>query len=132
MKRSVFIKAVLAIAATAALPVLYNRSRTKGRTNSLSVPGVLGDFCDDNEIYKIGVQYRSMVPTESTKEKLTELLLANGKGKKNTSLSNAEIDKLLNKNITKEYSDYNTMVINGWIISPTEARQCALFSLTKN
>lgn len=132
MKRSVFIKAVVAIAATTALPILYNRSHTKDHTNSLFMPGVLGGFCDESEIYKIGIKYRTMVPAESSKEKLTELLLASGKGKKNTSLSDSEIAELLNKNISNEYSLYNTMVINGWVISPTEARQCALFSLTKN
>jgi hypothetical protein len=132
MKRSVFIKAVAAIAATAALPVLYNSSRTKGHNNSLSMPGVLSGFCDEIEIHEIGLKYRSMIPSENNKEKLTELLLANRKNKKNTSLSNSEIGELINKNIRNEYSGYNTMVINGWVISPTEARQCALFSLTKN
>ncbi len=132
MKRSVFIKAVAAIGATIALPVLYNSSRTKGRNSSIYMPGVLGGFCDEIEIHKIGVKYRSLVPAESSKEKLTELLLANRESKRNTSLSNSEIEEVISKNIINEYSVYNTMVINGWVISPTEARQCALFSLTKN
>jgi hypothetical protein len=132
MKRSDFIKAILALSATIAIPVLYNSSRNKGRNNSLFIPNILGSFCDENEIYEIGTKYRSIVPSESNKDILTELLLANKNRSRKGSLSNAEIDELINKSIEKEYSAYNIMVINGWVISPTEARQCALFSLNRN
>jgi hypothetical protein len=47
-------------------------------------------------------------------------------------LSNSEIYELLENKIKEEFSAYKTIIVSGWIISPTEARQCALFSLTQN
>ena len=132
MKRSVFIRVVAAATILIAVPAVYFSSRRNENVDPLLDPKVLGSFCDDNEVRNIGSGYISLVPAENNKEKLRELLLSGYNGKKNSSLSNSEIQTLLQKKINDEFSSSRTIKVNGWLISPTEARQCALFSLTQN
>ncbi len=132
MNRKTFIGAAVAATFVIAVPAVFTGCRRSGRKNPLNMPYVLGKFCDENEIEEIGKRYRLQVPMENAKEKLSELLLANKEGKSNRDLSNSEIDELLENKIKEEFSAYKTIVINGWVISPTEARQCALFSLNRN
>ncbi len=132
MKRRDFIGAAIAAAVVIAVPAVFTSCRRNGRKDPLNMPYVLGEFCDENEINELGIRYRFQVPAESTKEKLTELLLANSNNKMNESLNNSEIDELLNRQIQEEFSAYKTIIVNGWVITPTEARQCALFSLARN
>jgi hypothetical protein len=132
MKRRAFIRTAVATTVVIAIPAVYFGSRPKGRKDPLIMPSVLERFCDETEIQKIGDQYMSQAKVESTKEKLIELLLSNNGSKSNKALSNSEIDELLGKKIKEEFSAYKTVIVNGWVISPTEARQCALFSLNRN
>jgi hypothetical protein len=37
---------------------------------------------------------------------------------------------LIDKKVRKDFKEDKLQVIKGWVISTTEARQCALFSLT--
>jgi hypothetical protein len=132
MKRRAFIGAAVAAVVVVAVPAVFTSCRRKGRKAPLNMPYVLEKFCDENEIREIGKRYRLQMPMENAKEKLSELLLANKEGKSDRNLSNSAIDKLLEKKIKEEFSAYKTIIVNGWIISQTEARQCALFSLTQN
>jgi hypothetical protein len=45
-------------------------------------------------------------------------------------LSDTPINQL-EQQITVDYQSGNTVLLNGWLLSKTEARQCALFSLSK-
>lgn len=126
MKRRTFI--ITACAAAVSIPVI-NYSLLDSR-DPLTYPKELSRFCDEKSIQHIGARFLSLVPTENTKEKLTALLLTDFSGKKLNISDKSMINELLNKKIHKDFSEYNTIVINGWVISTTEARQCALYSLT--
>lgn len=131
MKRRSFIMAAVATATAVAIPAIYHSSRQKKSSGDpLITPDILERFCNETEINEIGLGYRSMMPTENTKTTLTEILLLDANGKKSESSSKSAIAKLLQRKIQQEYSAYKTIIVNGWVISPTEARQCALFSLT--
>jgi hypothetical protein len=130
MKRRTFILAAAATAVTVTGAVLYfSRKRSKSY-DPLVMPQLLGQFCDEDEIRQIGNSYRAKRKEESNKEKLSGLLLTDSTGKKIEPSDQAEVTVLLNKKIHEEFQAYNTIILNGWIISTTEARQCALFSLT--
>lgn len=94
------------------------------------MPEILGQFCVEVEIRLIGDSYRSRVKGEDDKDKLTELLLTDNTGKKIDSSDKSAVTELLNKKTLEEFRAYKTIVEKGWIITITEARQCALFSLT--
>ena len=95
----------------------------------LIMPDDLGRFCDENAIRAIGDQYRKLMPGEDNKLKLKEILLTNENGKIIPGSDKLEVLELLDKKILKDFSEYKTLIITGWVISVTEARQCALFSL---
>jgi hypothetical protein len=130
MKRRRFLLVAAAATVTIAGSVaLFSRRRNK-TYDPLVMPQILGQFCDENEIRQIGNSYRVMKKEENSREKISALLLTDGEGKKIDPSDKSEVNGLLNKKIQEEFQAYNTLILNGWIISPTEARQCALFSLT--
>lgn len=130
MKRRTFILAAAATAVVATVPIVYFSRRNRKSYHPLVMPEILGQFCDEAEIRLIGDRYRSRVKGEDDKDKLTELLLTDNTGKKVDSSDKSAVAELLNKKVLEEFRAYKTIVEKGWIITITEARQCALFSLT--
>lgn len=112
------------------MPAAYYLQRHKFKKDPLTTPEFLSRVCDSKQLKDIGTKYMSLVPEENKKQKLTTLLLTDATGVKLNSSDKIEIAEFVDKKIHEEFSAYQIMVINGWVISITEARQCALFSLT--
>ena len=113
------------------IAVLYNwKGEPQKRNPSIIDPLILSSFCDEQTLRSIGESYRNLTPEENSKEKLLNLLTS-GLNMQNDSLKNvsAAVNKL-ELNIEKEFKEINLVTIKGWIISRTEARQCALLSLS--
>ncbi len=131
MKRRNFIlvttAAVLAVASVPAYRYYKKRSKFY---NPLIMPDDLSRFCDEKTIREIGTTYRNIMPAENEKKKLTDLLLTGADGKLTGASDKDAVFELLDKKIRKDFNEYKLQVIKGWVISTTEARQCALFSLT--
>lgn len=80
--------------------------------HSLASPQFLPLIWDAETIKTIGNQYREKFPSEESEQSLVELLLP----KPNEDM------------IVSDFENGKTVVIDGWILSVTEARQCALAS----
>jgi hypothetical protein len=84
-------------------------------------------------VREIGASYREKFNKENHEEQLINILLTDST---NTVVpvtsEEAVINSLLEQKIQKDFETGNTVIIKGWILSVTEARQCALFSLTQN
>ena len=93
-------------------------------------PAILSRFCDEKEIYEIGKHYRSCVPAEGQKEKLKQLLLTNEYGKKIASSDDPAISEWIEEKVSNDFESGKIVMIDGWVLSVTEARQCALLSIT--
>jgi hypothetical protein len=131
MKRRTFIISASTVAV--GIPVAYYLTKHKWRTgNPLSMPDMLSNFCKEEELKAMGIKYREMVPAESEKQKLTDLLLTDNNGKKIRASNTSLVETTISDKIRGEFNTNNTILVNGWVITVTEARQCALFSLTKN
>jgi hypothetical protein len=129
MKRRNFI--ITASTAAIGLPAAYYIKKHYWKSSeSIFIPGVLGNFCDARTLVEIGREYRKSVPAEDEKQRLKGLILTSKAGKKLASSDKMEIEIFIDKKNQEEFSSYNTVIIKGWVISVTEARQCALFSLT--
>lgn len=127
MKRRTFLLYSLN-AAVLVLPVAgcLNRKPLKG----LSQPQVLLRLCDAPTIQKIGEAYRAKVPAESGKEALTDRLLEDSSGNPiSENIDNTALHALLNRKIFQDFEAGRIVTLHGWMLSVTEARQCALFSL---
>ena len=130
MKRKTFI--YLSVAGTVAmgLPSVYCRNRNGQLNKALSPPVFLSHICDANTIREIGRAYLDYIPVENKEDKLVDLLLIDETGKSISKSSDlSTINSLENRKIKHDFDTEKTIVVKGWVLSITEARQCALFSL---
>ncbi|HSU27027.1 MAG TPA: hypothetical protein VLJ68_01520 [Chitinophagaceae bacterium] len=131
MKRRDFIMTATAAAlAVATAQVAFYGCSHKPTTDPLTTPRMLSRFCDPAVLREIGVNYRKRVPAEDEKQALTRLLLMGSSGENTKTPDKAGLEELLEKKIRAEFTSDNTIILDRWIISVTEARQCALLSLT--
>lgn len=130
MKRRTFLITTTAALAAASIPVARYYSNGKKNYPPLIMPEELGNFCEEKAIREIGNQYRKQVPQESEKAKLQQILLTDDAGKLTAVSDNSAIAALLDKKIQDDFNSSRILVLSGWVISVTDARQCALFSLT--
>ena len=86
------------------------------RAKTLEIPDFLSQVCDAATLRQLGDAYRTLTPAEASPEKLIELLKT----------------KPSPQEIKADYANGNIVTIKGWVLSRTEARQCALFSLDSN
>jgi len=130
LKRSTFIYYSLVGTAVIAVPSLRCSNRNES-LKALQQPAFLSHICDAKTLDGIGKTYKDEFPKQSSAEQLTQLLLADDSGKvisKNS--DHSLITSFLNKKIEEDFQKGRTVVINGWVLSETEAQQCALFSLS--
>lgn len=128
MKRRTFIH-LSAFAATLAIPSLWSFKPDETVKNVLRKPLFLSQICSLNILHEIGTRYKSLAPLEVDSVQLTELLLTD-KGKRRFQSSDpVELSDFIERKINYDLSTGNTVIVNGWVISRTEARQCALLSL---
>lgn len=131
MKRKKFLIISAVAVAAVAVPVAIKLSNHKKvRDRPMEEPRILGNFCNDEDIRAIGMDYRKRVPEEADKQKLVGLLLKNDSGKQISSTDIHEVSDWLDKKTQLEFEADNTLVVAGWVVSVTEARQCALYSLS--
>lgn len=121
MKRRKFI--VLSTTGALAAGAAYWHFKTPDY--SLEDPQILSQFLNDSDIVEIGKSYRRRHPEEDHAETLLELLIGGDTDE------NRAVSKITN-DIENDYEKGNTLVIDGWVISVTEARQSALFSIKKS
>ena len=105
-----------------AIPTWHYGFKTPKYDQLLAEPELLSHIWDSNTIGDIGKIYQEQFPDESSEEKLVKHL--------SNYESQESIGKDLQQQIADDYNKGNTVMVDGWILSRTEARQCALFSLT--
>ena len=90
--------------------------RPDPRTTALETPDFLSHICDAPTIRQLGSVYRAQTPTEASRETLIRLLRPG----------------VTAQTIKMDYANGDIVTLKGWVLSRTEARQCALFSLDSN
>ena len=85
---------------------------------------------DEESLRVIGNSYRAKRPDENSKEKLLNALTRGMQT--NQSVTNDMTNQAMEieKNVEMDFKSDKLIVIKGWVISETEARQCALLSLS--
>lgn len=113
------------------IPIFKSKLKRTWKDNPLQSPESLSYFCDAEMINKIGMAYRSQVPAENSQEKLKAILLTDASGKTLDEKSKSKIAAAIEKRVKSEFDNYQTLILEGWVVSPTEARQCALYTFGK-
>jgi len=94
----------------------------------LDRPIQLSQICDTKTLREIGMEYRLQMPTESEADQLVSKLSADSAGNPVSKSDDHEFVKnMIDRQILQDFEKGNTVVIKGWVLSVTEARQCALF-----
>lgn len=129
MNRKRFLLWGLAASAGAA-PLLLRWRRAVDFDQPLRQPSFLAHLLDLETLRRIGSTRRSAVPSESSAEELTRLLLANPGGPPVSADDASAVQDLLDRKVQADFETGAVVTLDGWILSVTEARQCALLSLT--
>jgi len=96
--------------------------RTPG---TLAYPGLLA-VLGAERVRVIGVRYREGTPAERDADAL-RAAVAMARTPDPTSGEHARLDPAAL--VARDFADERTVLVDGWVLSVTEARQCALFSL---
>ena len=110
------------------LPFLES-CRNDSKKMAVALPLLFSHMVDIKAVKEAGAAYRKINPAEDDRSKLSGLLLGEHQQQK---LNKNEIQTLLDKQVTSDFKTGNIVVADGWVMSRTEARQCALFSLIKS
>jgi hypothetical protein len=130
MKRRDFTWLSIGIAAAFVFPSLHCNPSMPQPDQKTIMPAELSGVLNRKEINEIGEAYRKLNVTESTLDEITEALFSAGESKSYAGNGDSEsITTFLSNRIKEDFVNGKTVEINGWILSVTEARQCAYLSL---
>jgi hypothetical protein len=90
----------------------------------IAQPLFFSHLVDVKTINETGDAYRKQFPGEDSKTTLAQLLLGN-----NISADRKSIRTLLESHVEQDFKTGKTVTAGGWVLSVTEARQCALYSI---
>jgi hypothetical protein len=130
MNRRDFTWLSIGIAAAFTFPSLHCSPGLPQPDQKVLLPAELSGVLNRKEINEIGEAYRKANQKESTLDGLTNALFS-GDGNESYRGDGGEksITTFLRDRIKNDFVKGNTVEINGWILSVTEARQCAYLSL---
>ena len=129
MKRKYFIRLSAFASAAISLPLLHS-CNAPGSDQAMVQLDFLSRLFDEQTIKMTGTSYLQKIPAEENHNKLVQLLADNSPIA--GSSDEKAIHQYLEGRIKKDFDEGKTIIINGWVLSITEARQCALFSLVKS
>lgn len=118
MKRRDFVILTAAGATAIALPSAYYYFGDVDYDIALTTPESLSLIWDDQTIKSVGAAYLRQVPDEASVRDLVGNL---------PNSSSAVLEEV----IRKDFNTGNHVIVDGWILSVTEARQCALASIAE-
>jgi hypothetical protein len=131
MRRRTFVRLTTAASIALYLPGLDCKPKASAFGQILSQPSALEHICDAQTIRQIGQAYQKQVPNENNQSELTRLLVTDiSRNQISESSDSTSVASYLDKKVREDFKQNNTVIVNGWVLSLTEARQCALFSLT--
>jgi hypothetical protein len=126
MKRRKFIGIAAVGAAGVVVPSTVRSADAAGAV--LARPGLVSILDDDVLVRTLGGLYREMVPNETTVDALERAILETVDDVR-VDLSASDLRRRIDAEVQRDFDSGRTVTLNGWILSLTEARQCALFSL---
>ena len=101
----------------------YGCAPSNDRAAAIDRPQLL-DVLGPDRVRQLGAHYRAATPKENTADALRTAI--SGGHSARIPLVNASLDN----QVRDDFANGRTVMIDGWVLSVTEARQAALFSLT--
>ena len=123
MERRAFVRLSAYTALVLTLPFAHSCT-SKPEDDPLAMPLLFSHITDVKTITEAGLAYRKMARNEDNKAKLAQLLSGGA-----PTTDKHTIQSLLDKQVEQDFSSGKIVTVGGWVLSLTEARQCALFSI---
>lgn len=125
MNRRQFLTLGGASALAFAVPSTWGWARPPLKPEALARPALLSMLGDPARVRELGRRYRSSVPGENGRKALIAALRNDLEpGLPLTAASRLE------EQVRADFAAGRIVTLKGWVLSRTEARQCALFSLS--
>jgi len=128
LKRRNFIKLSALSAGAFSIPFL-NGCTSKSFNKALTQPLFLSHIFDAKTMQATGLAYIKQTPAEDSKNKLATLLEDSAV---TGSTDATTVHSFYDKKTRDDFAALKTVIVNGWVLAVTEARQCALYSLTQS
>ncbi len=78
------------------------------------------------------MDYRTKHSSENNVDGLRKLLLSDRSGKIYNEDEKIAVGEMLKNEIKQDFETGKIVIVKGWVLSITEARQCALYSLSES
>ncbi len=131
MQRRTFCQLTSMAVASTFLPLMGCSEPVPALQRKLSLPTTLATINDPTTIAEVGKAYIEQVPGENSPERLIDQLLVGPNGDLIPETADSlSLQKMMSEKVQADFDNGETVVVRGWVLSRTEARQCALFSLT--
>ena len=133
MSRRAFLnKAAIATAAAAVIVTggIVKWKYPSPRKLTPAIPLMLSGFCDEATLCELGRKYLAQVPGEDSAKILLSRLAADGSRHGADEPDENEGPSEAASQAEQDFRTKKILIIDGWIISETEARQCALLALS--
>jgi hypothetical protein len=130
MRRREFAR--IAAAAIPGMGMAFEACRSHGNTldETLASPESLSLFLEREELRQVGKAYRAANPSEDDRKKLAGLVLRDGNlSPLSTGSSLSTVRDAIDGQVDRDFATGRTVIVKGWVLAATEARQCALHTL---
>ena len=124
MIRRDFLKITMAATPAMALALNACRSGAGSPQEALAQPESLYGIMDKNELQAVGKAY--LARNNDTKEALQTQILGQNPA---PGASASGVSRQIAAAVQQDFTAGRTTILNGWVLSITEARQCALHTL---
>jgi len=125
MERRNFLIGITGVAVVTISGSLYYMSRPVKYDALIIEPQLLSRIWDTDTITSIGNGYMAQTPEENSENALAKALIDDISG------SHDEMVSSLKQKVANDFKNGDIVMIDGWILSRTEARQCGLLSKTQ-
>lgn len=128
LDRRDFIRLSAIAAAIAILPGMAACRAKAPIPDGAASPDLLSHLTGKDALRKIGKAYLDGHPDEANADDLYDAIMKGHPGK--TPLSSTELKAYLENAIAADFTNDRLVIASGWVVSVTEARQCALFTIS--
>lgn len=123
MKRRKFLLLSASGVAAIVFPSVSTCNSSVEYPDALALPGEISKIRNSEQVEAIGNAYLENAPGQTNKRALVRSLSNNAPS------DSTAIPGFMQQQITQDFETDNTVLVEGWILSETEAQQCALFAL---
>ncbi|MEJ2163699.1 MAG: hypothetical protein P8X60_10455 [Robiginitalea sp.] len=109
--------------AALSLPAACSQFQVPAYDPLIAEPELLSFIWDTETMIEMGALYRDLTPEEDTEDELLQMLLGDPPEQTDDPV------QVVNDRVESDYETSDIVMLEGWMLSRTEARQCALLSI---